>query len=669
MNLPPRSILSMLSTLILLLSLPSALPTQAEDAVELRLPALFSDGAVLLRESAVPVWGWAPAGAEVVLRADWLEAPLSATAGEDGRFELALETPEAGGPYTLGFESGGTRVEVADVLIGEVWLASGQSNMEWKIGQTLGAFADPEALRADALRPALRFFEVQNAIAMEPLEHCSGTWVPCSPEVWDGFGAVSYWFARSLQEELSVPIGIVSPEWGGTVVESWTSRETLAAGGEFDAALLRIDAALAAGENPDDVLARERARWWEAVEAGEAARAVEAGFGKASDVEFDDGAWSEVSLPGMWEGELADFDGVVWYRRSIDLPREWRGRGLALSLGPIDDLDATWFAGARVGGLVDANAWNVPRLYTVRGELVEGGRTQIAVRAVDTGGAGGFSGAPEALWIAPRDALDERISLAGTWRQSRGTPMAELPSYPRQSWFHANTPTALYNGMIAPVAPFAVRGAIWYQGESNVRRAAQYRRLFPDLIEDWRRTWGTPISFYYVQIAPFGYGGDVGQAAELREAQTLALAVPGSGMAVTMDIGNPLDIHPREKRVVGERLALWARARDYGQDVDCVPPLLQGHAVEGGAVRLSFGEGEELVAAPGGLQHFTIAGEDRVFHPAQAHIEGSSVLVSSADVPAPVAVRYAWGAADPGTLFDASGLPAPSFRTDVWERE
>ena len=221
--------------------------------------------------------------------------------------------------------------------------------------------------------------------------------------------------------------------------------------------------------------------------------------------------------------------------------------------------------------------------------------------------------------------------------------------------------------MISPLIPYGIRGAIWYQGESNRNRAAQYRRIFPAMIGDWRRLWGLgDFPFYFVQIAPFAYGGDTGQAAELREAQTFTMGAPNTGMAVTMDIGNPRDIHPRNKRDVGRRLALWALARDYGVDVVPSGPLYGGMVVVGSEVRLTFQYGEGLTAGDGAPSHFTIAGEDKVFHPAVARIEGEQVIVSSDAVPAPVAVRYAWGAADEPNLRNGAGLPAPSFRTDDW---
>jgi sialate O-acetylesterase len=293
------------------------------------------------------------------------------------------------------------------------------------------------------------------------------------------------------------------------------------------------------------------------------------------------------------------------------------------------------------------------------------------VRAHDTNGEGGFGGKPEDMRLRVADMDGASIGLAGGWKFHRGVDQNDLPARPRAPRPHSHAPSALYNGMIAPLVPFAIRGAIWYQGESNLGRNEQYRALFPAMIANWRESFGRPdFPFYFVQIAPYNYGNVGDAAGRLREAQREALAVPNTGMAVTMDIGNPADIHPKNKLDVGHRLALWARAKTYGDESVRVwsGPLFRSAAREGAALRLSFDSvGEGLRARGGGeLTHFTVAGADRVFHPAQASIDGATILVSSPEVPEPLAVRFAFGTADEPNLENSAGLPSPSFRSDNW---
>jgi sialate O-acetylesterase len=289
------------------------------------------------------------------------------------------------------------------------------------------------------------------------------------------------------------------------------------------------------------------------------------------------------------------------------------------------------------------------------------------VRVLDTGGYGGFSSAPEVL-RAYREADPARtLALSGTWRFTSGTPLAEIGWPPSEDPLRPHLASVLWNGMLAPLVPFALRGAIWYQGEANCGRAEQYERLFPNLIRSWRAAFARELAFYYVQIAPFDYGEDGGAAARLRDAQRKTLAVANTGMAVTMDIGNPADIHPLKKREVGERLARWAFARTYGKGGECSGPLYRSARAEGAALRITFEHAAGLTSRGAPLRALTIAGLDRVFHPAQGRIDGETLLVSSPAVPAPLAVRFGWGAADETNLWNGDGLPASSFRSDDWQ--
>ena len=635
---------------------------------DLRLPSVIGENMVLQRDTDAPLWGQADPGSIVTVRGSW-GAEARAVADAAGRWHLMLATPPAGGPHALSFEEGdgASRIAFDNVLSGEVWVCSGQSNMEWRLNATDNG--DREI--ANANWPRIRLFDVTNTISLTPEEDCKGSWAACTPSSVVPFSAVGYFFGRELHRELDVPIGLIGTNWGGTVAESWTGEETLRSSfPEFDGALDRIaEAREDPGRGASSLSAQQQA-WWQGVAAkdpGMAGGWMEAAHGLEG--------WDAAEMPALWRDFAADalggFDGIVWFRREVNVPAHWAGKDLVLSLGGIDDMDVSFWNGAEVGGFKQSGLWQTPREHKVPGEFVRAGKNVVAVCAVDTGGAGGFNGDADQLHVALDGDAGSAISLAGTWHWRRGAAMGELGAWPSRGWFHQNQPTALFNGMIAPLLPYAIRGAIWYQGESNRPRAFQYRSLFPAMITDWRARWGRgDFPFYFVQIAPFGYGGDQGQAAELREAQLLTMErVPNAGMAVTMDIGNPRDIHPRNKVDVGKRLAAWALAKDYGRDVVYSGPAYREMRVEGASARLAFDHVHGGLVARGGgaLTHFTIAGEDRVFHPAEARIDGDEVVVTSAAVAQPVAVRFAWGAADEPNLANGAGLPASSFRTDDWK--
>jgi sialate O-acetylesterase len=336
-----------------------------------------------------------------------------------------------------------------------------------------------------------------------------------------------------------------------------------------------------------------------------------------------------------------------------------------LELGPIDDMDTTWLNGRRIGGLEGYGQWRTPRRYAIPAGLLHAGKNVVAVRVLDTGGAGGICGESQDMVLRSKGGT--AISLAGSWRYQTGAELGAVGRPPARNWMNQNRPAALFNAMLAPLVPLSVRGVIWYQGESNRLRAEQYKRLFPAMIADWRRLFQQPdLPFYFVQIAPFLYDGDAGEAALLRDAQRRALAVPHTGMAVTMDIGIPENIHPSNKQDVGRRLALWALAKDYGRDdLDFSGPLVSRIEFEGSGVRVFFEHAVGLTSDGKELSHFTLAGDDGVYHAASAEIDGESVVVRSAEVARPRSIRFGGGAADQTNLWNASGLPASSFVCDV----
>jgi len=381
-------------------------------------------------------------------------------------------------------------------------------------------------------------------------------------------------------------------------------------------------------------------------------------------------------LPQFFETAGLKIDGAVWVRKEIDVPSSWVGKPLQLNLAAIDDQDTTYFNGKRVGGIggETPNSYSILRHYQIPAELVRSGRNVIAVRVFDSAGEGGF-GAGD-MSIKPTGDTAAAIPLSGPWNYKieLGLPpkAPDWGSRPEAPGPHnQNSPGVLYDAMLAPVIPFTVRGAIWYQGESNSGRAYQYRTLFPTMIRNWRTAWGdNDFPFYFVQLAnwqPIKAEPGDSEWAELREAQTLTLREPQTGMAVTIDIGETNDIHPRNKLDVGHRLAVWALAKTYGQSLEYSGPLFKSFSVEGNQIRLKFDHASGLKTSDGGpLKSFAIAGEDHRFVWAEARIEGNDIVVSSKEVAKPVAVRYAWADNPITNLYNKAGLPASPFRTDTW---
>jgi len=460
-----------------------------------------------------------------------------------------------------------------------------------------------------------------------------------------------------------MPIGLINCSWGGSCAEAWMPRDVLERDPRHRPIVERYRA-----QHHGDISAVFQS--WQGTPVVHQDSGNEGETRGWASPACDTSAWRELPMPSYWQQHGWNFNGAVWLRREVNIPKSWAGRELELHLGCLDDFDTTYFSGVRVGETSsDPNAYAVERCYTVPAALVTPGRAVIAVRVFDHFGNGGMAGPLKEMFLTLRGARAKKIPLAGTWRAcvERELPMKDMSAMTGP----LGAPAVMYNGMLAPLVPFALRGVIWYQGESNAGRAAQYRSLFPALITAWRACWQQPaLPFLFVQLAnykepPVAPMDD--DWAELREAQTAALALPATAMAAAINIGDAQDIHPRNKRDVGKRLALCALAHVYGQDVVCSGPMYRAHAIEGSAVRIMFDHVDGgLRARRGALRGFAIAGADRRFVWAQARIEQDTVRVWSNDVPQPVAVRYAWAANPPCNLYNAAGLPAVPFRTDAW---
>ncbi|HSE15622.1 MAG TPA: sialate O-acetylesterase [Pyrinomonadaceae bacterium] len=635
---------------------------------EVRLPALIGDNMVLQQGTKVRIWGNANAGERVAVTFD--NKTSNITADARGRWQVLIGPFKAGGPFELTVK-GDNVLTVKNVLVGEVWLCSGQSNMEWPLSNTIGG-ADTVA---QAKNPEIRLFTVEKHTSASPLTDVEGHWVVTTPDEAAHFSAVGYFFGRELYQHLKVPIGLINSSWGGTPAEAWTSHEALVASPELKTILDKYASSLNALPQTKAAYALALAQWEEKNLYIDGENKGEA-LGYA-DPSASTNGWSQMELPKQIEAAGLLMDGAIWFRKVVEVPEAWSGKDLVLNLPPIDDQDVTYFNGTKVGsiGRETPNSYMAPRKYVVPGALVRAGRNVIAVRVFDSAGEGGFSRGG-AMSLGPAGAAEsDLISLRGTWDYK--VELALEPKHP--DWgsrpeavgvSNQNNPSVLYNAMIAPLVPFAIRGAVWYQGESNAGRAYQYRTLFPVMIRNWRSAWGHEFPFYFVQLANWHASKsqpDESDWAELREAQTMTLREPQTGMAVTIDIGDENDIHPRNKLDVGRRLAAWALAGTYGQKMVRSGPLLDRYTIEGDKVRIRFKYATGLKTSDGGpVKGFAIAGEDHRFVWADARIDGDTVIVSSPTVQKPLAVRYGWADNPIANLYNNAGLPASPFRTDDW---
>jgi sialate O-acetylesterase len=633
-------------------------------AARLRVSELIADGMVMQREVPVPVWGRAAPGDQVTVTFDG--RTHTTKADPRGGWKVTLPAREAGGPYEMTVTAKGERIEVRDILVGDVWVSAGQSNMQWPVADSKDAAREVAA----AGDPQIRHFKVPPSWAPRPDSTLAGgSWEPADPEHVGQFTAVGYYFARELRKSVPVPIGLINTTWGGSRIEAWMSAPALGLDwpglvSEEREYQRRVQDALRArlGAMPmhDGGLVDGRALW--------------------ADPTLDDRDWGTMAVPSAWdEVGYEAMDGVAWYRTTFYLTDAEARAGVRLALGQIDDSDVSYVNGHEVGRT--EHAWNKPRIYAVPASALQPGRNVVAVRVEDTGGGGGIQGAPDSLYVEVGAA---RRALAGRWRFRVGA--AKVKAKGRQP---NEVPTLVYNKMVHPLLPYPIKGVIWYQGEANANEyedAVAYRKLFPDMIRDWRRGWQLgEFPFLFVQLASYmapdaDYMAPDPEPAErsawaaLREAQAAALALPGTAQAVTIDIGDANDIHPKNKQDVGLRLALAARRIAYGQDVIHSGPIYRRHHVRNGRVVLEFDQCEGGPVAKGGsgetpraVHGFAVAGPDRRFVWAEAVIEGDHVVVWSDRVPDPVAVRYAWGN-NPATanLFNQVGLPASPFRTDAW---
>lgn len=620
---------------------------------QVSLPAIFADNMVLQRNVEIPIWGTANANEHIEIRFN--KQIKKTKADKTGKWFVKLDHEIAGGPFNL-LVIGKSSIELKNILVGEVWLCTGQSNMEWSVAQSDNAKIE----MATADNPMIRHIKIDKEVNSLPQNsfNASKSWQICNSKTVGDFSAVGYFFARNLYNELKIPIGLINISWGGTNIETWISRESFESSEEFKemiAEMPKVDL---------DSLSRLKLKGFDKkIEILQGAK-IDAIYASSFKNEaFNDSKWPELNQPELWEQQsLGEFDGVVWLRKSIVLSADECKKTAVLELSTIDDDDVTYINGMEVGR---TNSWNTFRKYTIPAGVLKEGINVIAIRITDNGGGGGIYGNPEDLKLSIGNS---NIQLSGSWK-------FQVEAIKR-SVNQNSYPSLCYNAMINPLIPYAFKGVIWYQGESNALRAFQYRKAFPLLINDWRQKWNQgDFPFYFVQLASFVTSGNSNEGcawAELQEAQTMTLSLPNTGMVVTTDlVTNARDIHPTNKQDVGKRLAALAFNNCYQKPMVYSGPMYKSMEIIGNKVLVSFeniGSGLYTPDKYGYIKGFEIAGEDQVFYYAKAYIKDNKIVLSCDEVKNPVAVHFSWiGDASESNLFNKEGFPSIPFRTDEWK--
>jgi len=621
-------------------------------SAQVQLPRLIRDSMILQRDSKIKIWGWASPNEKVKINFNRKE--FKTTAGSDGKWNVFLPAMKAGGPYTMNIDAS-NHITLKEILIGDVWICSGQSNMVHQMSLHSVLYADEVA---NANNPQIRHFWVPNTTNVQApqTDLPGGTWKSANVKDIGEFSAVAYFFAKKLYDKYHVPIGLINASWGGVPIEAMMSEEAFK---EFPNILSTVQ------KNKDTAYINGFTRRPQTVNTG--TRPEDKGLTqKWFDPAYSPKGWRVINIPGYWEDQgIKDLDGIVWYRKEIDVPASIANASARVFLGRIVDADALYINGKQIGN----TTYMYPqRRYTVPAGLLKPGKNLFVIRVTNNAGKGGFVPDKPYYLFAGNDTVD----LKGYWQYKVG-----LVNQPFRGGGGGgggialqNQPASLFNSMIAPLVGYAIKGFLWYQGESNTGKSSEYARLQPAMITDWRTKWNQPTApFLLVQLPGFmdyNYQPSESQWAQFREAQLKSLSVPNTAMAVAIDLGEWNDIHPDRKKEVGERLALAGEKIAYGENIVYSGPLYQSQQIDGNKIILTFSNvGSGLITNDGeDPGEFAIAGDDKKFAWAKATIEGNKVIVWSDVVSNPKYVRYAW-ADNPvnPNLYNKEGLPASPFET------
>jgi sialate O-acetylesterase len=623
---------------------------------QVKLPRLVRDSMVLQRDTKINIWGWGAPKEKLSVKFNGKS--YKATTGTDGKWMIQLPPMKAGGPYTMDIIAS-NKISLKDILIGDVWICSGQSNMVHQMKLHSVRYADEVA---NANNPVIRHFWIPTLTDLKgPHDDLpTGYWKSVNPEDVLEFSAVAYFFAKKIYEKYHVPIGLINASVGGTPIEAWTSEEGLK---DFTSIINTIN------KNKDTAYINSLSRRTSNNTNRQPPAIQDKGLTSSPawyDVNYIPKEWKTIAVPGYWEDQgIKDLNGVMWYRKEIEVPATMQGKPAKVFLGRIVDADVLYINGKQVGN----TTYMYPqRRYAVPADLLKAGKNIVVVKVINSTGKGGFVPDKPYCLFSGKDTVD----LKGYWQYKVGE--VYIPRIGQSFGGGAsaqNQPAALYNAMIAPIINYTIKGILWYQGESNASRAAEYEKLQPAQIIDWRNKWQQGnIPFLFVQLPNFmdaNYMPSESQWAELREAQLKALSVPNTGMAVGIDLGEWNDIHPDNKKDVGERLALIAEKLAYGKDIVYSGPVFQSATIDGNKIILSFTHiGSGLITNDGEeLREFAIAGTDKKFVWAKAKIVGNKIIVWSDEVANPMYVRYAWADNPDVNFYNKEGLPASPFETVI----
>ena len=627
--------------------------TTAAQAAPLLAP-VFTDHAVLQRGQPIPVWGVAKPGAVVSLKLG--EAEATATADAQGRWTTTFPSREPGAALTLTAKAEGDTQTLSDLLVGDVWLCSGQSNMEYPLRRALAG----EAEAANAADPGIRLLQTGRTSLPEPTGALpkGAVWRAATPESANNFSAACFFMGREIKKTTGAPIGLIDATWGGSVIQDWISREGLHALGDYDEGLSALAEYAKSPDAGTAIWSAMLARWSAKAEPQAAAW---------SRTDFDDRAWATMPAEQFWETNsgLETFDGTIWLRATITLTAQQARQGATLSLGPIDDLDTTFVNGREVGS---SQGWDKPRDYKIARGGLKVGPNLIAVRAIDTSGGGGAWGPAAQKGLKVDDG--SFVPLGATWRYKISTTIAQSGLPPTAPWVGTSGLSTLRNGMIAPLIPYGLKGFAWYQGEANVAEPAAYARLLPALVADWRRAFeGTDLPFLVVQLADFGPRQtkpvESGWAGVRDVQRRVAAADPKVGLASAVDIGDIYDIHPANKQQVGHRLALQARKLAYGETrLVAAGPAPLSAMRDGSLVYVRFDQPVVVQAGPRPTG-FELCDAGGVCQFANAGHRGDQVVLSNSLNAPPVKVRFAWADSPIINLYGETGLPATPFELAI----
>ncbi|MFD1256744.1 sialate O-acetylesterase [Mucilaginibacter terrae] len=622
---------------------------------QLRLPQLVSDGMVLQRDTKINIWGWAAPAENIAVKFNG--KTYKATTAANGKWTTTLPALKAGGPYTMQIDAS-NHILIKDILVGDVWFCAGQSNMVINMERVKEKYPDDIAA---ANYPQIRNFFIPTVSDVRGVHDDlpPGKWIAADPQTVLTFGAVTYFFAKKIHEQYKIPVGIINSSVGGTPIQAWISEDGLK---EIQPYASRVT------QLKDTAYFNQITKPASRSLSNNNIKQMDKGLTGAKtwfDTTYIAQGWHKFWLPGYWADQgVQGLNGILWFRKEIMVPASMAGKPAKLFMGRIIDADETYVNGKLVGNITYQYP---PRRYEIPAGLLKAGKNIIVVRVTNTSGKGGF--VPDKPYFLTVES--QNIDLRGDWQYQVGQVFSPVTSY--NSVFSAqNEPTGLYNTMVAPAINYSIKGVLWYQGETNAGRAAEYNQLLPALIADWRTRWHQPaLPFIYAQLPNYmdvRYLPSESSWAQLREAQLNTLQVPNTGMAVAIDAGEWNDIHPLNKKDVGERLALEARRVAYHDNkVVSSGPIYQSAQVNGNRITITFNHiGSGLTVKGGGeLNQFAIAGADKKFVWATAKIEGNTVVVFNDAVANPIYVRYAWADNPEGAnLYNHEGLPASPFRSD-----